>query len=405
MKLSKKDQLIEAAINGEDFGELVNIASKLLNNPLVIISNSYNIIAYSKTFSVDDSAWTNATKRGYITLEFGATLNNWNQHVDHTKNIDCITVTEISKYTRRFLKMVYKGKIMGYLNITDVNNCLDKVENSLYLLVASLLAKEIAFNHRDYSNHTATFEEILFELSNDAFINKLHFIDRVSSCNVNIQTQYQVACVDLKHFTSYNAREDNFKNEILSFFPKSSIIINNQLLIILIDLAKRKDTLYSKKLENYLTKKELIMGVSDTFHDLYEFKHYIKEAKSSIYFRKFLLKKERIINYDQIKQFDLLNKFSVSELPYYCNQKLYNLYIQEKGEGTEYIKTLRTYLEFNHSVKETAEVLFIHRNTVNYRIQRIKELLEIEIGDNHQINELLFSCALLQIIEDKYNID
>lgn len=399
MAKSKKEILIEASLKGEDFSSIVNLASYVLNNALVIIGNSYNILAYSKTFTVNDVAWLNATNRGFITLEFGATLNNWNQHVDTTKALDCVTITQISNYTRRFFKLVYKGKLLGYLNVTDVNNCLDSVDDSLYQLVLDVLAKEIATTHRDYSSRPAEIEEILLELSNESFINKLHFIDRLSSCHIELQTQFQIACIDLKNFTSYNANEDTFKQEMLSFFPNGHLIINNQLLIILIDIENMKDNPFNIKLETYLKKKQLIMGVSDTFHDLYEFKKFETEAKTSINYRGYLINQNNILFYERVKQYDMFSHFTLNELTYYCNQKLYSLYLTEKNEKTEYIKTLRVYLELNHSVKETANILFIHRNTVNYRIQKIKEYLQIEISDCSFASELLFSCYLLQVID------
>lgn len=399
MVKSKKELLVEATLKGDDFSDLVNLASYVLNNALVIIGNSYNILAYSKTFTVNDIAWVNATKRGFITLEFGATLNNWNQHTDPTKSIDCVTVTEISKYTRRFFKLIYKNKLMGYLNVTDVNDCLDEVDESLYQFVSELLAKEIAYNYRDYSNRPAKIEDILFELSNESFINKLHFIDRISSCHINIQTKFQVACIDLNNFTSFNANEDTFKNEILSFFPNGHLIINNQLLIILCDIENISTNPFNTKLESYLKKKNLVMGVSDSFHDLYDYKIFENEAKSSINYRNFLTNQSHIIFYERVKQYDLFSHFTPNQLTYYCNQKLYSLYLHEKNEKTEYIKTLRIYLECNHSVKDTAELLFIHRNTVNYRIQKIKELLDMEISDQSLTNELLFSCQILQILD------
>lgn len=403
MKKSKINLLIEASFQGEEFTDIVNKASLVLNNPLVIISNSYNIISYSTTFPVDDTAWVNATKRGYITLEFGATLNNWNNHVDTSQTIDCITVSTISKYTRRFFKLIYKNKLMGYLNVTDVNNYLNKIDDETYQLVANIIAKEIAFTHTDNLNRTTSFEEILLELSNENFINKLHFLDRISSSKINIHKEYQIACIDLKNFTSYNAREDTFKNEIFSFFSNGSIIINNQLLIILCDLSKNKKNNFNARLETYLKKKNLVMGISDIFHDLFEFKRFEIEATMSIQLRSLLLKEESFIFYNQVKHYDLIMKFDENQLSYYCNQKLFQIYLEESNESNDYIKTLRTYLETNNSVKETADLLFIHRNTVNYRILKIKELLGIDNSQALLANELLFSCYILQIIHAKRN--
>jgi purine catabolism regulator len=53
----------------------------------------------------------------------------------------------------------------------------------------------------------------------------------------------------------------------------------------------------------------------------------------------------------------------------------------DKHEGTEYIATLRSFFAHNHSVTDTAKYLYIHRNTVNYRLNRIRERLKDDFND------------------------
>lgn len=59
---------------------------------------------------------------------------------------------------------------------------------------------------------------------------------------------------------------------------------------------------------------------------------------------------------------------------------------------TEYLRTLRVYLDTNRSIAESARRLFVHRNTVVYRIKRILELLEIDLDDPHQALSLHLAC-------------
>ena len=40
-----------------------------------------------------------------------------------------------------------------------------------------------------------------------------------------------------------------------------------------------------------------------------------------------------------------------------------------------YMELLKSYIEHDRSLEKTAEALFLHRNTVNYRIQKIKTIL------------------------------
>ena len=51
----------------------------------------------------------------------------------------------------------------------------------------------------------------------------------------------------------------------------------------------------------------------------------------------------------------------------------------DKKHNTEYMKTLRLYIDNNCSIKAVAEITFNHRNTINYRIKKIKNILKSEI--------------------------
>lgn len=397
-----REELIQSVICGEEFNKIVEKASKYLNNPLVIINNSYNIIAHSNCIQVDDLTWNNAVKRGYITLEFAATLNNWDDIKDENRKYECLTVNKINKFCRRFYKLIINSQLMGYMNVTQVNGNFDDIDEECYHFVSQILAKEIFINQKfiTQNRHTKK-EEILLELTHNSYVNRMHFIDRVQSSNLNIKSKYLIACSDLSNFLSYNADEDNFKDELLSFFSTGTVIIVKKILIILIDIEHPSyiDFCTDKKLDKYLKSKKLTLGISDVFDDLYEFKRYESQAIKAYELREFLLyNNSNKIFYEQVKIYDLLNQIPKDNLIYFCNQKIYKIYEYDKANKTNYLNTLRIYLQTNRSIKMTSNYLYLHRNTINYRILKIKELFEICLDDDTMLNQFLLSCHIIRIL-------
>ncbi|MEE1056844.1 MAG: PucR family transcriptional regulator ligand-binding domain-containing protein [Acutalibacteraceae bacterium] len=57
--------------------------------------------------------------------------------------------------------------------------------------------------------------------------------------------------------------------------------------------------------------------------------------------------------------------------------------------GTDYVNTLRCYLMNNSSVQEVAKQTFVHRNTINYKIKKIKEILNCELNYDDKLNIML----------------
>ena len=82
----------------------------------------------------------------------------------------------------------------------------------------------------------------------------------------------------------------------------------------------------------------------------------------------------------------------------YYEHTLKPLVDYDRANGTELCRTLRTYLDRNGSVQETAEELYVHRNTINYQMNKIQEILGIEMSSTAARSELLIAFALQDIL-------
>ena len=78
-----------------------------------------------------------------------------------------------------------------------------------------------------------------------------------------------------------------------------------------------------------------------------------------------------------------------------CEPDIYRIVQYDKEHETAYLKTMRSYLEYGHNVTRAAAVLYIHRNTMIYRIERMKELFGEEIFLEEKTGAFLFSMNLI----------
>lgn len=80
----------------------------------------------------------------------------------------------------------------------------------------------------------------------------------------------------------------------------------------------------------------------------------------------------------------------------YCLHLLKGLAYPKDEMTLELQKTLRTYLECKCSVTETANRMFLHRNTIKYRVKRCEEILESDFTDAQYCFELQLSLMLTE---------
>ncbi|MDN5351479.1 MAG: hypothetical protein PWQ12_397 [Clostridiales bacterium] len=96
------------------------------------------------------------------------------------------------------------------------------------------------------------------------------------------------------------------------------------------------------------------------------------------------------MHYEDIGMYKLI--FSVERF-----QALEELYKEILGpleahdieNGTDYVETLRIYLDCDCSVQEVAAKTFVHRNTVNYKIKRIGSILDIELNQENRMKFMI----------------
>ena len=129
-------------------------------------------------------------------------------------------------------------------------------------------------------------------------------------------------------------------------------------------------------------------------------KRYRKQAINAVRLRPYLLANDRNhIFYDEVKVYDLLSQIPRSELMYYCGRQAYELYQYDQAQQTCYLNTLMVYLQTNRSVNATARYLHVHRNTINYRIAKMRELFQLDLESFSVTNQILLSCQLIKLME------
>ena len=82
----------------------------------------------------------------------------------------------------------------------------------------------------------------------------------------------------------------------------------------------------------------------------------------------------------------------------YYNHTLKALKDYDTLNGADLCTTLRCYLSHDGSVKDTADELFVHRNTINYKLNKIEELLGIEMSSLAARTELMLAFNLQDIL-------
>ncbi len=96
------------------------------------------------------------------------------------------------------------------------------------------------------------------------------------------------------------------------------------------------------------------------------------------------------MNYDDMGIYKLLVQIEdTALLTEMYNETLKPLEEFDAANNTDYMNTLKCYLENDSSVQEVAKLTFVHRNTVNYKLRRIKEILGCQLTYEDKLKLML----------------
>ena len=126
-----------------------------------------------------------------------------------------------------------------------------------------------------------------------------------------------------------------------------------------------------------------------------------REATRALRVRQHSTEPDGVTSYGKLGLYGLLARGeSQEEIESFVREWLGALIDYDEEHNTELTKTLGRYLECGGSYDDTADALTIHRSTVRYRLQRIREVADVDLGDVEQRLNLHVAARAWALLAD-----
>lgn len=145
----------------------------------------------------------------------------------------------------------------------------------------------------------------------------------------------------------------------------------------------------------------LYLSFGRPYADVEQIKISYQEAQKALLLWKKMGRSNHIVYYSQLGLYRLLFKIDdKEEIREYYHYNLGVLLQHDSKNNSELLETLRQYLYCNGNLVKTSQALFIHRNTLLYRLNQIRDLLGRDIDDALVRLELLSSIVAKDYLEE-----
>lgn len=150
---------------------------------------------------------------------------------------------------------------------------------------------------------------------------------------------------------------------------------------------------------DFLEERNFYAGLSYGFFDIVKISVAYKQALEAI---KVLLDTLKGVRYyafaEDIVTYLVKTSASVGELPMegLCHPDVYRIYEYDQKYDSDYLNFLRVFIYSGGSVKRTAEAMFIHKNTVYQKIEKLKEYFHIDVNDLYAYVKIYVSLVIFE---------
>lgn len=252
---------------------------------------------------------------------------------------------------------------------------------------------QIIFNYKESTKYIKLIEDSGFNKDDDYIITliKPHFSNINMLNDMNdlkiIKENIKILIRDIlnRNFEHYNIIQ---KNDIYLMTIKSKDI--NTVLCCLRRICKVMEQRYRVKTNT---------GIGSSMIGFKALYSNYKRAKAALFMAE--SKDKNIEIFDKMGLYRAIftaeNDDILREIYY---ERLGTLIEYDKEHNSSLKETLKLYISNNKSVQAVSEKSYVHRNTINYRIKKIKELLECDLQDYEEV----FAYELAFFIEESFNI-
>ena len=179
--------------------------------------------------------------------------------------------------------------------------------------------------------------------------------------------------------------------ELRSRFDAFSVLDEETLLCVLHAPDELGAWKIEEKAAGFLAANRLRGGISNVFTRIEELHERGEQAKTALDFAD----GDQLSIYTRKMLQHMLTFFPMEQRHLLVHPALFRLRNLDAENDTRYLETLRTYLECERSLSATAAKLFIHRNTLMYRLERLRAAVSLDLDDPEVRLQLLLSFHLM----------
>lgn len=390
------------AIKEKNYQQVINDASDIFKNPVLFTDVNYKLIALSQQYprgSVNQE-WTHLYDFGYTSKRVYSYFNKYFSRMFSEKEcrVHYFRSGITPQQTHGFISSMVRSDayIMGRVSVMEYDHKISRADYDILELLAKTLSSYMKWETKD--EKPVSFFSLITDILNGYAVDDSEIARLLDYRNWSEGDEYVFCQISFGNIPAMNYLEtmNRFCSEFLG--TGISLIYEDSIVAILNESTEKA---YDKlrMLRSNINEEKVIIAISAPFYQLDKLQYYLKQTKYVIEHSN-CVKDEDIFLFEQFAVSYILTSGSMIEKYYAINFGIHRLFRIDEQTGTDYISTLKYYLNNERSVTTTAANLFVHKNTLLYRMKKITDILGCDLDDAYLRKYLILSIDILTLFHD-----
>lgn len=403
-------RMLAAHFSNSGLQYLVEESAVALGNPIVVVDTTYRYIAHhladlegvDSTLSrvmaqeiQNETVLDNAVsyiRSSHIDsrlADLGAPL------VEHNEILDCNTMTGA---------VMVRGVCIAHVMMMEHARPFTELDRECFDRLLQFVAQEMQKSEvwGPTSGELGSF--FLANLLGDHHPSEAVTRRRLKAVNFHPKPVLTVVCLHAPNEGLRQEQAEHIAGQLRPMMHHALYTRYHQNLVVLVS----RDTEYDLERDSYRLLREvahlngLSVGVSDAFAHLIDTRRGYEQARAAIRMGEMARNifdengLYRHCDYSYLRLLDLANRRT--SLLGYCHPALVRLAAHDEKHSGELMETLFCYLQVAGITKRAASMLHLHKNTLLYRMNRIKEILGMDLTSGEDQFALQMSFRILMYL-------
>lgn len=221
--------------------------------------------------------------------------------------------------------------------------------------------------------------------------------DSLSKIGWRLNDTYQLVYIRIQIGSARNLYTVTDYHRYESLFP-DCIAVKERLYVVVV-VHNSSESVIERAMENLrqlMRDFRMECMISLPFRDFMQLRDHFELIRSAMNLRE---ADETITMYQSVMGKHIVSEMSRSiPIRALCHPSAVQICEYDRQNGTELLLSLEKYLYHNQSLQEAAEEMYIHRNTLNYRLKTCMKIAELPLEAPFERLHLLFSCIVLRCL-------